>query len=259
MPLLGMDESTRTNLAKISTRWQPSKDVVCSSLESPNAILVVSAHWEGDDAVRVTSSSNPSLLYDYYGFPKESYAFKYPAPGSPPLAQRVQNLLIDGGIKCHLDDERGFDHGVFVPLIASFPKAEIPVVALSLHSSLDPAIHIRIGQALQPLRKEGVLILGSGMSFHNMNKFQKSNKNDGKAAGEDFLDALIKVATDSNTVRRNESFTRWTTLPGARNAHPREEHLLPLLVCVGAAGDDIGRQVDKGVTMGAAISSFSFP
>ena len=219
----------------------------------PKAILVISAHYESDPSVLVTSAAKPDMYFDYYGFPAEAYKIKYPAPGDPELANRIKCLLGEKGIPCELDKKRGFDHGVFVPLMVAYPKADIPVVTLSLHSSFDPKLHIEMGEALQPLREEGVLIIGSGMSFHNM----RARGPKGKPRGLDFDGALRQVITEMEPEKRNEILAKWDTLPGARNAHAREEHLLPLLVVAGAAGSQKGH-ADSAEIMNAAISGFTF-
>src|SRR5689334_8631112 len=137
---------------------------------APRALLVVSAHWE-EPVPTVMTSAHPAMLYDYYGFPPESYQLTWPAPGDPALAGRVRELLGNAGFATAEDTERGFDHGTFVPLKVTYPEAEIPCVQLSLRRGLDPAEHIAMGRALAPLRDEGVLIVGSGMSYHNLRVF----------------------------------------------------------------------------------------
>jgi aromatic ring-opening dioxygenase catalytic subunit (LigB family) len=135
--------------------------------EKPSAILVVSGHWE-ERAFAFTGAERPGLIYDYYGFPPETYRLEWPAPGAPWLAERGAALLREAGLPSAIDPQRGFDHGVFVPLKVAFPDAEVPTVQMSLHASLDPALHVAAGKALAPLRDDGVLVLGSGMSFHNL-------------------------------------------------------------------------------------------
>ena len=146
------------------------KEVVKAYLpDPPKAIVVISAHWESDnDNIKITSNANPSMLFDYFGFPPETYQYQYPANGDPDLATRIQDILKNEGIKSEKDNERGFDHGVYVPLLLMYPQAQIPVVCVSLHKSLDATIHLMIGKALSPLRSEKILLLGSGYTFHNM-------------------------------------------------------------------------------------------
>jgi aromatic ring-opening dioxygenase catalytic subunit (LigB family) len=149
------------------------KGVAATLPRRPEAILVVSAHWL-ESGFHVTSAPRPELIYDYYGFPPHTYALKYPASGEPRLASRIAELLGQANLASHADPSRGFDHGMFIPLMLMFPEADIPVVQVSLRRDLDPARHLQAGQALAPLRDEGVLILGSGMSFHNMRGLWRS-------------------------------------------------------------------------------------
>jgi aromatic ring-opening dioxygenase catalytic subunit (LigB family) len=171
-------------------------------------------------------------------------------------------LLKAAGIGCTYDHARGFDHGVFIPLKVAFPKADVPIVQVSLLASMDPAEHIRLGQALAPLRDEGVLIIGSGMSYHNMRTLMSHMRGStGRAAdagSQRFDDWLEQVLTRATPDERPAGLTRWDTAPAARDAHPREEHLLPLHVAVGAAGNDPGRRMLKDVVMGAVESAFQF-
>jgi 4,5-DOPA dioxygenase extradiol len=127
----------------------------------PSAILVISAHWEAQ-IPSITSGPFPSLIYDYYGFPKEAYDIKYPVAGSPELAKKIAGLLGSAGIDANLDNQRGFDHGLFVPLKLMFPDATIPCVQLSLVNNLQPELHLQMGKALRMLKKDNVLIIGSG-------------------------------------------------------------------------------------------------
>ena len=158
---------------------------VTPMLIKPSAILVISAHWEADKP-SITCGASPSLLYDYYGFPKEAYNIKYPASGSPELANKVFNLLKSASIEANLDDRRGFDHGLFVPLKMMYPDADIPCVQLSLVNSLQPEAHILIGKALAGLRKDNVLIIGSGLSFHNLKEFFALPTKKSQALNESF-------------------------------------------------------------------------
>ena len=141
--------------------------------EKPKALLVVSAHWEAALPTVLTSAA-PPLLYDYYGFPQHTYELKWPAPGAPELGARVRHLLSDAGFDSRQDGDRGFDHGVFVPLKMAYPEAQVPTLQLSLRSGLDAAEHLAMGKALAPLRDEGVFIVGSGMSYHKMCGFNSA-------------------------------------------------------------------------------------
>jgi 4,5-DOPA dioxygenase extradiol len=228
---------------------------ITPSLGRPSAILVISAHWE-EDIVTITGGNAPSLIYDYYGFPEESYEIKYPAAGQPELARKIHQLLRDGGIDAKLDNKRGFDHGLFVPLKMMFPEADIPCVEVSLLSSLDPASHIQIGRALSALRNDNVLIIGSGLSFHNMQAFFKdSDALDEK--NEKFEAWLINICTNEKLTakQRAQKLLSWEEAPSARYCHPREEHLLPLHVCYGICGS-VAKLVFDGKILGKRASAY---
>ncbi|MDC8831007.1 DODA-type extradiol aromatic ring-opening family dioxygenase [Alteromonas gilva] len=206
-------------------------------LRRPSAILVISAHWEAAVAT-VTSNPAPPLLYDYYGFPPQSYKITYPCPGEPALAASVASALQSAGIKVNTDDERGLDHGVFVPLKLMYPDADIPVVQLSLLNSLDASLHIQLGQAIGALEYDNLLILGSGFSFHNMRAFfapDTAVSREHNVAFESWFKNVM-TAQDISEESRSDQLCNWEQAPGARFCHPREEHLLPLHVCYGAAG-----------------------
>lgn len=219
----------------------------------PSALLVVSAHWE-EDVATVTSGPAPDLIYDYYGFPPHTYELTWPAPGHPELAARVASLLEAGGVPVARDDRRGFDHGVFVPLKLSWPEADLPTVALSLRRGLDPGDHLEIGRLLAPLRDEGVAIIGSGMSYHNMRDFNSPSAQVHSAA----FDAWLAEAVTASPEDREALLAAWESAPSARAAHPREEHLVPLLVAAGAAVDDPGRVDFTGPVLGATVSGHVF-
>jgi len=221
--------------------------------EYPDAIVVVSGHHEGS-LIEVTSGAAPPLLFDYSGFPPHTYELEYPAPGSPALAARIADLLSAAGIPHRLDDRRGFDHGVFVPLLLVYPDAGIPVVQVSLRSDLDARFHLGLGATLAPLRDEGVLILGSGMTYHDMRSFGTPQAGPASATFDDWL----RTACEAPATQRGRMLAAWDTAPAARTAHPREEHLLPLVVVAGAAADDHGRQVFRDEVMGATISAYAF-
>jgi aromatic ring-opening dioxygenase catalytic subunit (LigB family) len=199
------------------------------------------------------------MLYDYYGFPPESYEFTYPAPGNPALAKHIQQLLQDKNIDARLDNLRAYDHGTFVPLMLMYPAADIPVVQLSLLATLDPAAHIAIGKALAPLREQGVLLVGSGMSFHNMRAFF-SDEPSIKGRSETFDNWLTETltATQLDNQVREERLRNWSAAPQARFCHPREEHLIPLHVCWGAAsqGSAFAEQHFSGLLFNTAISGY---
>jgi aromatic ring-opening dioxygenase catalytic subunit (LigB family) len=219
----------------------------------PEAIVVVSAHWETKE-VTVTSADRPSLIYDYSGFPDHTYLLRYDAPGDPDLAERIRVRLRDAGIECRTDATRGLDHGVFVPLLVAFPEARIPVVELSLRHDLDPIHHLRVGEALAGLRDEGVLLLGSGMSYHDMQGFGSGS---GATTSRDF-DSWLREVLSAEPASRAAALRSWELAPGARASHPREEHLMPLMVVAGAGGDDRGRCIFSDEIMGTTISGFAF-
>ncbi|MGH8172283.1 MAG: DODA-type extradiol aromatic ring-opening family dioxygenase [Rhodanobacteraceae bacterium] len=219
----------------------------------PKALLVISAHWETAEPT-VGTAPNPPLLFDYYGFPEHTYRLEYPAAGSPELAARVRELLDGAGITSGEDASRGLDHGVFVPFLLVYPDADIPVVQLSLRADLDPAAHIEIGRALAPLRDEGVLIVGSGMSYHNLRQFWSAETEPARQFDEWLHDAV----EDADPASRNARLEAWSHAPGAAAAHPRSEHLLPLMVAAGAAGADRGLRTYSDRVFGKAISGFRF-
>jgi aromatic ring-opening dioxygenase catalytic subunit (LigB family) len=219
----------------------------------PRALLVVSAHWE-EPVPTVMTSAHPPILYDYYGFPPESYTITWPAPGAPELASRVRELLNAAGIANEADADRGYDHGTFIPLKLTYPNADVPTIQLSLKQGLEPAEHIALGRALQPLRDEGVFIIGSGMTFHNLRAFR-----DPRAAPvADAFDAWLRDSMTLDADMRNERLTQWTSAPAARAAHPREEHLLPLMVASGAAGEDRAVVAFNDTFTGLRLSAYHF-
>ena len=232
-------------------------DTVASRFDRPEAILIISAHWE-EEQLAITSKTDPGLYYDYYNFPEETYHIDYPLKSDVALTRRVAELLEVEGLEHHFDDQRDFDHGVFVPLKLVYPDADIPCVQLSLNSSLDPQFHIYLGKALAPLRSENILIVGSGLSFHNMAAFRPSP---GEGLNEEgnlaFEDWLIETCTSKmiEEKEREHRLSNWSSAPFARYCHPREEHLLPLHVCYGAAGSAAELVFDNEV-LGVKTSGF---
>jgi aromatic ring-opening dioxygenase catalytic subunit (LigB family) len=219
----------------------------------PKALLVVSAHWE-EPVPTVMTAEHPPILYDYYGFPPESYEITWPAPGAPTLAGRVRQLLADADIQSNADGERGYDHGTFIPLKLTYPDADVPAVQLSLKRGLDPAEHLAIGRALAPLRDEGIFIIGSGMTFHNLRAFR-----DPRAAPvAETFDAWLQESMVQDAPLRDHRLEEWTSAPAARAAHPREEHLLPLMVAAGAAGDDRAVVAFNDTFAGLRLSAYHF-
>lgn len=186
---------------------------------APRAVLMISAHWESP-SFALMSHPRPPMLYDYYGFPPHTYSVSYPAPGSPDLAAQVRALIAAAELPVTFDTARGFDHRAFVPMAVMWPEAAMPLVQLSLRTGLDPAMHLALGRALAPLRNDGVLIVGSGLSWRNLRRLG----------------------------------------PEARDAHPRAEHLLPLMVALGAAEQEAGDcpYREQDVFGGTVVSSFRF-
>ncbi|GBQ69420.1 aromatic ring-opening dioxygenase catalytic subunit LigB [Ameyamaea chiangmaiensis NBRC 103196] len=223
--------------------------------QRPTAILVVSGHWE-TTVPTVTSGLAPPLIYDYRGFPEHTYHLRYPAPGSPHLAARVRALLGAAGIESAEDPTRGFDHGVFIPFMLAFEHADIPVVELSLRHDMDAAAEWATGAALAPLRDENVLIVATGMTFHNLRDFVGRNPAT-DALSRDF-DAWLAQAVGSAPEVRKDALLHWENAPGARTCHPREEHLLPLMIAAGAAQGDPGQHSYADTVMGKALSGFRF-
>jgi aromatic ring-opening dioxygenase catalytic subunit (LigB family) len=221
--------------------------------EPPKALLVISGHWE-EPAPTVMTSAAPSILYDYYGFPPESYQITWPAPGAPALAERVRVLLEAAGVTALSDPDRGFDHGTFIPLKLTYPDADVPTIQLSLVTGLDPAQHIALGRALAPLRDEGVFIIGSGMTFHNLRAFRDPRA---VPVAETF-DAWLRETMAMEAEQRDSRLIAWERAPAARAAHPREEHLIPLMVAAGAAGDDRAMLAYQGTFGGLRLSSYHF-
>ncbi|WP_337268054.1 DODA-type extradiol aromatic ring-opening family dioxygenase [Oryzifoliimicrobium ureilyticus] len=202
--------------------------------DAPKAVLVVSGHWE-EQGFQISSGVHPGMVYDYHGFADYLYQIKYAAPGSPELAQRVQSLLSADRIDATLNPTRGFDHGTFSIMKPLYPNEDIPVVQLSLDAGMDPALHLRVGKALAPLREEGVLIIGSGFSFHNLRIIRSS---EGHEPSRQFDAWLRNVLLEASPDDRERHLLRWEEAPMARLAHPHEDHLLPLMVTVGAAWDE---------------------
>ncbi|MGH8131394.1 MAG: DODA-type extradiol aromatic ring-opening family dioxygenase [Steroidobacteraceae bacterium] len=225
----------------------------------PREILIVTGHWE-EDAFTANAHGSPGMLYDYSGFPEHTYQLKWPAPGSPTLAARVRRLLAEAGLPAAEDRDRGFDHGVFIPMMLAFPDADVPVVQLSLRTGLDPAEHIAAGAALAPLRQDGVLIIGSGMSYHNMGKLMRSLRSGETDVDPDSerFDAWLAAAVALPRAEREEKLARWAAAPGGQASHPREEHLLPLHVVAGAAAEDAGARVFQDRVLGSVQSAFRF-
>ena len=220
---------------------------------APTAILVISAHWE-EREFTVQNNSNPPMLYDYGGFPEFTYHITYPAPGSPAVAARVAELLGDAGIAVRQDPDRGFDHGVFAPLYVAYPDADVPIVQLSIKAGYDPEQHLALGRALAPLRDENVLIIGSGLTYHDLRNLGPS----GAHTSRDFDDWLALTLTESSPVARTQALRDWDRAPSARAAHPMEDHLIPLMVAVGSAEDEAGVRIYYQNDFAGFITSSSY-
>lgn len=226
------------------------------SIDRPDAIIIISAHWE-ESEIAITASSAPHLLFDYYGFPAETYDYQYPAPGDPGLAEQVQILLQQAGIACRLDFDRDFDHGMFVPLLIMYPQADIPCIQVSLSNSMDAGFHIELGRALSGLRAQNLLILGSGNSFHNMEVFMGARDGNERPRNVAFEDWLVQTCSDTllSEAEREARLIEWEQAPHARYCHPREEHLLPLHVCYGF-GQTAATTVFQGSVDGFIASAY---
>jgi aromatic ring-opening dioxygenase catalytic subunit (LigB family) len=248
-----MDDPSRAAYAKLEAALA---DMPRQIGVTPAAVLMISAHWE-EPEFTLTSSAKPPMLYDYYGFPDFTYQIHYDAPGAPQLAARTRALIEAAGIPARLDPERGFDHGAFTPLHVMYPRAEVPVVQLSLKQGLDPQTHLALGRVLAPLRDENVLIVGSGLSYHNLRQFFSPRA---WGPSREFDAWLNGVLLGGSPEVRAELLARWETAPSARAAHPREEHLLPLMVAVGAAGEDPAQLAyhEKDFLGGLTVSSYRF-
>ncbi len=219
----------------------------------PRAILAVSGHWEAPEFT-VQTNPNPPMLYDYGGFPEFTYHLSYPAPGSPEVAERIVELLGAANIPVEVDGQRGYDHGVFAPLFVSYPDADVPILQLSLKKGYDPAEHLAVGRALAPLRDEGVVIIGSGLSYHNLRDFGPS----GAVASREFDHWLTESLVDADRDKRTQRLLEWETAPSARHSHPMEDHLIPLMVAVGAAEDQPGERIYHESEFMGSITSSSY-
>ena len=235
-------------------RLERSLKETAAELGRPRAILVVTGHWE-DEAFKVSSAERPGMIYDYSGFPPHTYQIRYDAPGSPEVARRVGELLNAAGIPAQLDDRRGFDHGTFTPLSVMYPEADVPIVMLSLKHGYDPEEHLAVGRALRPLRDEGVVIVGSGLSWHNLRMFGPAAR---VPSGQ--FDEWLGKTLESAPQERTRRLKEWSSAPAARLAHPQEDHFVPLMVAVGAAEDEKAERVyhEEGFMGGVTASSYRF-
>ena len=247
-----MKEQTRGAYDRLEASLQ---DIPRQLGTRPHAVLVISGHWEERDFT-VMSHPNPPMIYDYSGFPEHTYHIQYAANGSPQVAERVRQLIEGAGFSARLATQRGFDHGTYAPLAVIYPDADVPVLQLSLRRSYDVQDHIAVGRALAPLRDDGVLILGSGLSYHNLHEFGPNAKQASAAFDQWLQDTLVASSPQDRIAR----LLAWETAPSARQAHPQEDHLLPLMIIVGAAGKDSATCVyhEDNFFGGIVVSSFKF-
>lgn len=262
MPVLG-DPGHASIISSLKNRVP--KLLKLGTPSAPRAIVVVTAHWSTDKPT-ISSAAKHPLLYDYYGFPRESYSLKYPAPGSPEVARELRDALEAEGLEAEMDDERGWDHGVFVPLLLVNPKADVPVVQVSVLESEDPEKHLRMGRALGTLRRNNVAIVGSGFaSFHNLRIMQAlrfaqpSQQAEFRAASDAWNGRLTEAAMGGEDGKKRwEGLKGWRGFPYADVMHPPRggEHFMPLLVCAGAAaeGEVTRRYADEFV--GVEINTY---
>src|SRR3989338_3182164 len=222
--------------------------------ETPKAILSISGHWE-ESAFTVSTTAAPEMIFDYTGFPSHTYQIKYPVMGHPTIANDVLNLLSKAGIENHSDPNHGIDHGTFVPLVMMYPNANIPVVSMSIKQNYDTEEHLQAGRALESLRSQGVLIIGSGLSYHNMRGFGSAGAT---AVSKNFGAWLESTVTEKDIQQRSEKLRSLALAPSAREAHPYEDHLVPLMIVAGAAGQDLGHAEFVDHVMGVDMASYRF-
>jgi len=251
-PLPLLEEPGHAGLNRFLRAWP-------SSIDKPDAIVVISAHWE-EPVVSITASAAPPLLFDYHGFPPETYEYQYAAAGDPALAERVQGLLQQAGIDSKLELERGFDHGMFVPLMLMYPEADIPCIQISLLAGLEAGEHIRIGRALAGLKSDNLLILGSGFSFHNMQALMNKRDESLDSRNQAFENWLAQTCSGPglSAAEREQRLVNWELAPQARYCHPREEHLLPLQVCCGVAQGAAATKVFQQPVAGFIASAYQW-
>ena len=223
----------------------------------PEAIVLISAHWEAAQPT-VYAGVQHGMLFDYYGFPAQTYDYRYPAPGAPALAQRIHGMLQAAQLPCAMETERGFDHGAFVPMLLINPEADVPCLQLSLLKGLDAVAHLRLGLALQELRNENVVIIGSGMSFHNLQAIFAGDQPELRTASDQFHQWLLDTVGTArlSAEDRLKALAEWHKAPYARFCHPRAEHLLPLHVCAGIAGGAAATVVFDEALMNHKVAGF---
>ena len=247
-----LDGAFRENFAWLEASL---KALMAQLPERPRAVLAVSGHWE-EPEFTVSSAAQPGMVYDYFGFPEHTYSIRYTAPGDPALAARVRELAGAAGIAMGDDPARGFDHGTFSMMQPIRPEADLPVVSLSMKQGYDPAAHFALGRALAPLREEGVVIMGSGLTYHNLRMFDARAADPSSRFDAWLRQTLLDLAPEA----RAAELMRWEQAPAARAAHPREDHLIPLMVALGAASDDPATCIYSQADLfgGITVSSWRF-
>lgn len=253
MPLLNKDDPCAVKM----------REIAATIKNLPDAIVIISAHWQTQSGFKVTTGYSHPLLFDYSGFPRESYELKYNAKGAPSVAATIIKDFNEAGIPCSGDDKRGYDHGAFIPLMLMFPDANVPIVAMSINKSLDPNLHIRAGKLLAKLRESNIMIIGSGFSFHNFEYLftnSKAKQKEGMAASKEFNNFLIDTLTSPSlsNEERETRLVRWASAPSALKCHPlgQEEHLIPLHVAFGASKGNPGKHLGTATVMGGFEASF---
>jgi 4,5-DOPA dioxygenase extradiol len=231
----------------------PRLNALGKALSKAPAVLVVSPHWQTRD-VRVMTTPTPETIHDFGGFPAALYELQYPAQGQPQLAAEAARLLAEAGFAVGFDDRRGLDHGAWVPLMHLLPAADVPVFQVSMPQSLDTAGAVRMGQALTPLREQGVVILCSGSMTHNLYEFRQGDSDEAVYVGE-FKDWVRRVVVAGDV---NQMIAYRQNAPHAARAHPTEEHFLPLLVALGARAEGETPQVIEAETTYGVISMESY-
>ncbi|WP_338848192.1 class III extradiol ring-cleavage dioxygenase [Massilia sp. W12] len=247
-----LDGPMRTAYAKLEACLRA---LPASLPQTPRAAIFITAHWEAPQFT-LSAGANPGMLYDYGGFPPHTYQISYPAPGAPELAQEVCASLQAGGLRAALDHVRGYDHGVFTPAAVIWPQAQMPILQISLQAGLDPAAHLQLGRLLAPLRAQGVLIIASGLSYHNLRNFGPGAASASAQFDAWLQEACCRLAGEA----RNARLCDWRQAPAAMQAHPREEHLIPLLCAAGAAQEDAAQCCyhETDFVGGVVVSSFRF-
>ncbi|WP_243315112.1 DODA-type extradiol aromatic ring-opening family dioxygenase [Geothrix paludis] len=234
--------------------WGKAVSALGLRLPPLRGILVCSAHWEAAGPMHLSSAKRPGVMHDFGGFPEELYTLDYPAPGSPELAAEAAGLLNTAGLEAELDDHRPLDHGAWVPLRYLAPGAEVPVVQLSLPRPRTPEGLLAAGRALAPLRRSGVLILGSGGVVHNLRRLDWQDASAPQPWGLAFQ-AWVRGRLEAGDL---EALADWRKAPGATESVPTSEHLDPLFVAVGAAGS-VPEPVFEGWQLGSlSLESYLF-